>query len=89
VTRAGLAFVLAIAPPSLSRPFDWNSEPRLAMAETPRLSVEKALEKLRANDSPKSKKAQLDDKTDALNEEIKRMKAQRLRLDRSQRTKRD
>ena len=59
------------------------------MAETPRLSVEKALEKLRANDSPKSKKAQLDDKTDALNEEIKRMKAQRLRLDRSQRTKRD
>jgi hypothetical protein len=59
------------------------------MAETPRLSVEKALEKLRASDSPKSKKAQHDDKTDALNEEIKRMKAQRLRLDRSQRTKRD
>ena len=54
------------------------------MADTPRLSVEKALEKLRASDPPKSKNAQIDDKTDALNEEIKRMRAQRLRLDRSQ-----
>jgi len=58
------------------------------MADTPRLSVEKALEKLRASDPPKSN-AQIDDKTDALNEEIKRMRAQRLRLDRSQRTTRD
>ena len=43
---------------------------------------------LRASDPPKSN-AQIDDKTDALNEEIKRMRAQRLRLDRSQRTTRD
>ena len=52
------------------------------MAETTKLSVEKALEKLRAGDAPQSKNAQRDEKMDALDEEIKRMKAQRLRLDR-------
>jgi len=57
------------------------------MAETNKLSVEKALEKLRG-DQPKSKDQQRDEKSDALNEEIKRMRAQRLRLDRNQR-KRD
>ena len=57
------------------------------MAETNKLSVEKALEKLRG-DQPKSKDQQRDEKSDALNEEIKRMGAQRLRLDRNQR-KRD
>lgn len=51
------------------------------MAETTKLSVEKALEKLRKSD-PKSKAAQRDEKTDALNEEIKRMRSQRLRLER-------
>jgi hypothetical protein len=50
------------------------------MAETTKLSVEKALEKLRRSDSPKSKNARLDDKIDTLDEEIKRMRAQRLRL---------
>ena len=54
------------------------------MAETNKLSVEKALEKLRG-DQPKSKDQQRDEKSDALNEEIKRMRAQRLRLDRNQR----
>ena len=49
------------------------------MAETTKLSVEKALEKLRT-DSPKSKNERLDEKIDALDEEIKRMRAQRLRL---------
>ena len=58
------------------------------MAETTKLSVEKALEKLRASDAQKSKSARRDEEIDALDEEIKRMRAQRLRLDRHQR-KRD
>jgi hypothetical protein len=57
------------------------------MAEIDKLSVEKALEKLRS-DQPKSKNQQRDEKAEALDEEIKRMRAQRLRLDRNQR-KRD
>jgi hypothetical protein len=57
------------------------------MAETPKLSVEKALKKLRESDA-KSKSSLRDEKADALNEEIKRMRAQRLRLDR-QSPKRD
>jgi hypothetical protein len=51
------------------------------MADTTKLSVEKALEKLRGEELPKTKTEQRDEKTDALNEEIKRMRAQRLRLD--------
>jgi hypothetical protein len=58
------------------------------MAETTKLSVEKALEKLRGSDPPKSKNARFDEKIDALDEEIKRMRAQRLRLERRQ-SKRD
>jgi hypothetical protein len=58
------------------------------MAETTKLSVEKALEKLRRSDSPKSKNTGLDEKVDALNEDIKRMRAQRLRLEQHRR-KRD
>jgi len=54
------------------------------MAETTKLSVEKALDKLRAND-PKSKNEQRSDKMAALDEDIKRMRAQRLRLERNQR----
>jgi TolA-binding protein len=60
-----------------------------AMAETTRLSVEKALQKLRDTDAPKSRKKQLDDKIEVLDEEIQRMRAQRLRLERHQRNKRD
>jgi hypothetical protein len=61
------------------------------MAETPKLSVEKALEKLRAADAPKSKNARMNEEMDTLNEEIKRSRAQRLRLERHQRrsTERD
>jgi hypothetical protein len=61
------------------------------MAETPRLSVEKALQKLRSADAPKSRNARRDEENDALDEEIKRMRAQRLRLERHQQrsTKRD
>ncbi len=50
------------------------------MAETPKLSVEKALEKLREPQT-KSGSELRDEKAEALSEEIKRMKAQRLRLD--------
>lgn len=52
------------------------------MAETTKLSVEKALEKLRKSDQPKSKNDRRDEKADALNEEIRRMRVQRQRLDR-------
>jgi hypothetical protein len=64
---------------------------RFAMAETPKLSVEKALEKLRAADASKSKDARRAEEMDAIDEEIKRLRAQRLRLDRHPRrsTERD
>jgi uncharacterized protein YdcH (DUF465 family) len=55
------------------------------MAETPKLSVEKALKKLRGTDAPKSKNARLTEEINALDDEIKRLRAQRLRLDRHQR----
>lgn len=55
------------------------------MADTPKLSVEKALGKLRNSDRPKSKNEQQDEKMDALDEEVKRMREQRLRLERHQR----
>ena len=55
------------------------------MAEISKLSVEKALEKLRGKEPSKSKNEQHDEKMNALDEEIKRMRAQRLRLDRPQR----
>jgi hypothetical protein len=51
------------------------------MAETTKLSVEKALNKLR-KDEPKSKGQQHDEKMEALDAEIRRMRAQRLRLER-------
>ena len=58
------------------------------MARIRKLSVEKALNKIRADDSPKSRSEKRDDEMAALDEEIKRMKAQRLRLERNTR-KRD
>jgi hypothetical protein len=57
------------------------------MAETPKLSVEKALKKMRESDA-KSESSSRDEKASALSEEIKRMRAQRMRLDR-QSPKRD
>ena len=57
------------------------------MADTKKLSVEKALNKLREADVRQSKSTQRDEEIDALNEEIKRMRAQRLRLERPQRKK--
>jgi hypothetical protein len=57
------------------------------MAETTKLSIEKALEKLRSGE-PKTKHARHEEKIDVLDEEIKRMRAQRLRLEQRKR-KRD
>ena len=54
------------------------------MAGTKKLSVEKALNKLREADARQSKSARRDEEMDALDEEIKRMRAQRLRLERLQ-----
>jgi hypothetical protein len=61
------------------------------MAETTKLSVEKALNKLREADMQKSKTTRMDAKIAELDEETKRMRAQRLRLERHQRrsTKQD
>jgi hypothetical protein len=55
------------------------------MAETTKLSVEKALEKLRKADAPKAKMARLDNEISVLDEETQRLRAQRLRLERHQR----
>jgi hypothetical protein len=57
------------------------------MAEINKLSVEKALQKLRESDSMKSKTARLDEKDAQLDEEIRRMRQQRLRLERHQRNR--
>ncbi len=55
------------------------------MAGTTKLSVEKALEKLRRDELQKTGTEQRDEKTEALQKEIKRMRAQRQRLDPSSR----
>jgi len=52
------------------------------MAEIKKLSVEKTLEKLRGEDQRVSRDQRLAGKTEELNEEIRRMRAQRKRLDR-------
>ena len=58
------------------------------MADTRKLSVEKALNKIRADEAPKSRSENHDEEMDVLDEEIKRMREQRMRLERHQR-KRD
>jgi len=57
------------------------------MAETKKLSVEKALNKLRESDEIQSKSERREQEMDELDEEIKRMREQRLRLERRQRPK--
>ena len=54
------------------------------MAEINRLSVEKTLNKIRTDDAKQSKEAAIIGKIDVLHEEIGRMRAQRLRLERHQ-----
>jgi predicted nucleic acid-binding Zn-ribbon protein len=51
------------------------------MAETPKLSVEKVLKKL-VRDEEAAQGPSRDKEVEALNQELKRMKAQRLRLER-------
>jgi hypothetical protein len=61
------------------------------MADTTKLSVEKALNKIRETDARTAKTDKVDEEIDALNEETKRLREQRVRLERLQRrsTKRD
>ena len=54
------------------------------MAETTKLSVGQALEKLRGKESPRSKMTQLDEKIDALDKETQRLRSARLRIERDQ-----
>jgi hypothetical protein len=55
------------------------------MANINKLAVEKALEKIRSSDSFRSKSARREEEMAALDEEIKRMRAQRRRLEADQR----
>jgi hypothetical protein len=55
------------------------------MAEINKLSVRKALEKLRGSDQPKSKNARLEEEDAQLEEKVRRMTEQRLRLERHRR----
>jgi len=56
------------------------------MADTSKLSVGKAIEKLRGTDEPKSKTTRLDEKIDALDEETRRLRAMRHSLGPRQKT---
>jgi len=56
------------------------------MAETIKLSVGQALEKLRGTDTAKTKMTRLDEKIDALDEETRRLRAARRRIERDQKT---
>ena len=49
---------------------------------TEKLNVGKALEKLRGSDEPKTRMTLLDEKNKALDEELRRLRAERLRLER-------
>ena len=55
------------------------------MAEINKLPVGQVLDKLRSNDVPKSKITRLDEKTEALEQEVQRLRAARRRLERNQR----
>ena len=57
----------------------------LTMAETTKLSVGQALEKLQGTDTPKTKMTRLDEKIDELDKETQRLRAQRRRIERDQR----
>jgi hypothetical protein len=67
-------------------PHQWNRERKIIITEN-----DNALVSPRGAGAPKSKNSRLNAEIDALDEEIKRLRAQRLRLDRQQQrsTKRD
>jgi hypothetical protein len=54
------------------------------MADTTKLSVGQALEKLRGTETPKTKMTRLDEKIDALDEQTRRLRAARRRIERDQ-----
>jgi len=54
------------------------------MAETTRLSVERAPERLREADAPRTGIARLNDEIEELGEETQRLRTQRLHLERHQ-----
>jgi hypothetical protein len=56
------------------------------MAETTKLSVGQALDKLRGPDMQKSKITRLDEKIETLDQETQRLRAERRRLERDQRS---
>ena len=76
----GESGVLAIIFPGPTSP-----EKHFTMAETTKLSVGQALDKLRGTDVPKSQVTRLDEKIDTLDEEIRRLRATRRLLERDQR----
>jgi hypothetical protein len=55
------------------------------MANTTKLPVEKVLEKIRRSDASRSKSVRREEEIAALEEETKRMRTQRLRLEAHQR----
>ena len=55
------------------------------MVETTKLSVGKALDKLRGTDVPAAKLARFDEKIEALNKETQQLRAMRLSVEHSQR----
>jgi hypothetical protein len=57
------------------------------MAKTSKLSVGQALEKLQGTEPQKSKMTRLDEKTDDLDKEIQRLRAERRRIERDQQRK--
>jgi hypothetical protein len=68
-----------------SETIDLHRSHEAFMAETTKLSVEKALNKLREADTPKSKTTRMNEEIEALDEEASRLREQRLRLERHQR----
>jgi hypothetical protein len=56
------------------------------MADTTKLSVGKAIEKLRGTETAKTRMTRLDEKTEQVDEEIRRLRAARGYLERSQRS---
>lgn len=59
------------------------------MAEITKLSVGQALDRLRGTDAPKTRITQLDEKIETLDEETRRLRAARRRLERDQRAGRE
>src|SRR4029077_3958883 len=73
------------APFALPFPSSTSPAEDYSLAETTKLSVGQALEKLRGTEAPKAKMARLDEKIDTLDDETQRFRAKRRRLERDKR----